>query len=127
MNHRFAAASLALAMLLFSPSYGRLAVAAASIGQSTRHRTRTGTYFTGRSQAHALAASGDPVTTRHGLVLLPDRVIGDKAPLDAVLPALQQAPSARAFDMVLASIAARYGRNTAFGVALDFEYPGVQH
>jgi putative intracellular protease/amidase len=82
---------------------------------------------TGRSHAHALAASKDPVTTRHGLVLLPDRVIGDKAPLDAVLPALRPAPSAQAFDTVLASIANRYGRNTAYGVALDFEYPGFHN
>ena len=83
---------------------------------------------TGRSHAHALAATKDPVTTRHGLVLLPDRVPGDKAPLDVVLPALSStAPSARVFDTVLASIADRYGRNTAYGVALDFEYPGFQH
>ncbi len=82
---------------------------------------------TGRSHAHALAASNDPVTTRHGLVLLPDRVTGDKAPMDVVLPALQPAPSAQVFDTVLASIATRYGRNTAYGVALDFEYPGFQH
>ena len=82
---------------------------------------------TGRSHAHALAASSDPVTTRHGLVLLPDRVIGDAATLDAVLPALKPVPSAQVFDTVLASIADRYGRNTAYGVALDFEYPGFQH
>ncbi|WP_199268770.1 DJ-1/PfpI family protein [Cognatiluteimonas profundi] len=82
---------------------------------------------TGRSHAMALAASKDPVTTRHGLVLLPDRVLGDAAALDVVLPALQPAPSAQAFDTVLASIAGRYGRNTAFGVALDFEYPGFHN
>ena len=35
---------------------------------------------TGRSQAYALAASKDPVTTRHGLVLLPDRVSDDRLP-----------------------------------------------
>ena len=83
---------------------------------------------TGRSHAVALAESKAPVTTRHGLVLLPDRMRDDTAPaLDAVLPALQPEPSARVFDTVLASIADRYGRNTAFGVALDFEYPGFQH
>ena len=60
-------------------------------------------------------------------MLLPDRVTGDKAPMDVVLPALQPAPSAQVFDTVLASIATRYGRNTAYGVALDFEYPGFQH
>lgn len=79
---------------------------------------------TGRSHAFALAADGAPLVTRHGLVLLPDRVAGDAQALDAVLPALGAQPSARAFDTVLASIAGRYGRNTAYGVALDFEYPG---
>jgi hypothetical protein len=59
-------------------------------------------------------------------MLLPDRVLDDPAPLDAVLPALPPQPSAQAFDTVLASIARRYGRNTAYGVALDFEYPGFQ-
>jgi transcriptional regulator GlxA family with amidase domain len=81
---------------------------------------------TGRSHAYAVSASAAPVTTRHGLVLLPDRVTGDAQPLDAVLPALAAEPSARVFDTVLASIATRYGRNTATGVALDFEYP-VSH
>jgi len=79
---------------------------------------------TGRSRAYAVAESGQPVTTRHGLLLLPDRVAGAAPALDVVLPALEQAPSARVFDTVLASIVTRYGRNTAYGVALDFEYPG---
>jgi hypothetical protein len=57
-------------------------------------------------------------------VLLPDRARSDTAALDVVLPALEPAPSAQVFDTVLASIATRYGRNTAYGVALDFEYPG---
>ncbi|HWV19396.1 MAG TPA: permease, partial [Devosia sp.] len=47
-------AALALAMVFFSPSYGRLAVAAASIGQTSRHSARTGAHFTGRSQAQVL-------------------------------------------------------------------------
>jgi putative intracellular protease/amidase len=81
---------------------------------------------TGRSHAYTLAASRAPLATRHGLMLLPDRVLDDPAPLDAVLPALPPQPSAQAFDTVLASIARRYGRNTAYGVALDFEYPGFQ-
>lgn len=79
---------------------------------------------TGRSHAYAVAASSEPVTTRHGLVLLPDRMASDAKAVDVVLPSSDAAPSARTFDTVLASIAARYGRNTAYGVALDFEYPG---
>ena len=81
---------------------------------------------TGRSRAYALAASRDAVTTRHGLVVLPDRVSSDVSTLDVVLPPLKPAPSAQVLDTVLASISTRYGRNTAYGVALDFEYPGFQ-
>jgi hypothetical protein len=44
-----------------------------------------------------------------------------------MLPALAAAPPAKTFDTVLASIATRYGRRTAYGVALDFEYPGFRH
>jgi hypothetical protein len=64
------------------------------------------------------------MATRHGLVLVPDRVVGGPDPVDRVLPGFDGTPSARTFDKVLAAIATRYGRATAYGVALDFEYPG---
>jgi putative intracellular protease/amidase len=79
---------------------------------------------TGRSHALSLATSGEPMATRHGLVLVPDRVVGGRDPVDRVLPGFDGTPSARTFDKVLAAIATRYGRATAYGVALDFEYPG---
>ncbi len=47
-------AALALAMLLFSPSYGRLATAAGSSGQMSRHRTKAGTHFAGRTPVQVL-------------------------------------------------------------------------
>jgi putative intracellular protease/amidase len=81
---------------------------------------------TGRSHAYAVSAARGPITTRHGLVLLPDRVAGGPDPVDHVLPAFGATPSAQTFDAVLASIATRYGRATAKGVALDFEYAGFQ-
>ena len=40
------------------------------------------------------------------------------------LPALDAAATAQVFDTALAGVASRYGRRTAYGVALDFEYPG---
>ncbi len=81
---------------------------------------------TGRSRAYAVSASRDPITTRHGLVLLPDRVVGGPDPVDQVLPGFDATPSAQTFDTVLAAIATRYGRATARGVALDFEYAGSE-
>lgn len=78
---------------------------------------------TGRSHAYALSASDAPLQTRHGLTVLPDRIVGGANPVDRVLPAFDATPSARVLDKALAGIAQRFGRSTAYGVALDFEYP----
>ena len=76
---------------------------------------------TGRSQAFAFAASRAPTTTRAGLVLLPEQAA--PAVNERTLPALQYGPRRPLFDQVLASIETRYGRSTARGVAMAFEYP----
>ncbi len=76
---------------------------------------------TGRSQAYAVAATRAPVRTRNGLMILPDRVAG--ARLDYTLPPVDGAAPARALDQAIAGITVRYGRLTAAGVALAFEYP----
>lgn len=78
---------------------------------------------TGRSDAYALSASGLPLQSRHGLTILPDRIIGGANPVGRTLPAFDATPSARALDTALAGIAHSYGRSTAYGVAIDFEYP----
>ncbi len=79
---------------------------------------------TGRSHAYALSASDAPVRTLHGLTVLPDRVIGGADPVDRSLPAFDATPPARSLDKALAGIAESFGRSTAYGVAIDFEYPG---
>lgn len=79
---------------------------------------------TGRSHAYALSASAAPLQTLHGLTVLPDRVVGGVNPVDHALPAFDATPVGRVLDEALAGIAARFGRSTAYGVALDFEYPG---
>lgn len=78
---------------------------------------------TGRSQAVALGATIEPVASRYGLRFSPDAVTGTDA-VDVVLPPLGNTVPGMVFDTTLASIEARYGRRTAYGVALDFEYPG---
>jgi putative intracellular protease/amidase len=78
---------------------------------------------TGRSHAYALSATDAPLQTRHGLTVLPDRVIGGPNPVDRTLPAFDATPSARMLDQALAGIAESFGRSTAYGVASDFEYP----
>lgn len=81
---------------------------------------------TGRSHAYALSASAAPLQTRRGLTVIPDRVVGGADPVDRILPAFDAVPSARTLDKALAAIANDYGRSTAYGVALDFEYPGFR-
>ena len=77
---------------------------------------------TGRGKAYAISASLSPVATSHGLVIVPDRRDGaGAADRRVALPPSGRAPM---IDLVLASVARDYGRSTAFGVALDFEYPG---
>ena len=79
---------------------------------------------TGRSHAYALSVSDAPVLTRHGMTVLPDRIVGGPNPVDRSLSAFDGTPSARMLDKALAGIATSFGRSTAYGVALDFEYPG---
>ena len=76
---------------------------------------------TGRSVAYGVAASR--VQSRSGLTWLPDGAptADTKHRIDAV----QTVPGTPVFDSVLASIAGRYGRSTARGVASDFEYSWV--
>lgn len=80
---------------------------------------------TGRSRVYTVAASLEPLPTRHGLLLLPD-LRTDAAPAreDRELSWPASIPPALVLDRALADIAGRYGRTTAYGVALDLEYPG---
>jgi putative intracellular protease/amidase len=77
---------------------------------------------TGRSQAFAL--SDAPVSTLHGLTILPARVGGAAPRVDFLLPAFDTTPPAHILDQALADIGTRYGRTTADDVASGFEYPG---
>jgi putative intracellular protease/amidase len=74
---------------------------------------------TGRSVAYGYAMA--QVRSRSGLTWLPDaaKAADAKHRIDPIR-ATQGVPL---FDAVLASIEGRYGRSTARGVALDFEYP----
>lgn len=76
---------------------------------------------TGRSQAYLVSATGEPFVTRHGLRILPDR----RRTPDSAVPLLTAADltPVMALDAALAGIMQRYGRATAKGVALAFEYP----
>jgi putative intracellular protease/amidase len=74
---------------------------------------------TRRSWAYSVAPSPAPIRTRRGLTLLPDRV----EPADVMLPASDGVPAAKALDLALDGIAARYGDPTRAFVAVQIEYP----
>lgn len=80
---------------------------------------------TGLSHAYAVAAAAGPIKTRNGLTIVPDIVAGRGTRLDHTLPAGTET-AAQSLDTALTGIARRYGRGTAYGVALDLEYPGFE-
>ena len=79
---------------------------------------------TGRSMLHALASSADPVRTRSGLLVIPD-VAGGTHRMNRELPPLDGTPSGLWLAKSVEGISQLYGRNTAYGVALNFEYPYI--
>lgn len=79
---------------------------------------------TGRSMLHALAETSDPLRTRSGLMVIPD-TRSEAHGMDRELASLDAAPSAQWFERSINGINGLYGRNTAYGVALNFEYPMI--
>lgn len=79
---------------------------------------------TGRSMVHAIAATPEPIRTRHGLVVVPD-VLKSGHVMDRMLQELDGTPSGQWLGKSVRGIAQLYGPTTAYGVALDFEYPLV--
>ncbi len=75
---------------------------------------------TGRSRTFVDTGGTDPVTTRYGLTLMPDPPPSSHD-VERLIPTNVQ--TARALDTALRGIMQRYGRSTAKGVALVFEYP----
>jgi transcriptional regulator GlxA family with amidase domain len=70
-------------------------------------------------RSRVLATAAAPVTTRRGLVLVPDA----DAAADVTLPPVGGDQPARAVDRTLRDMAERYGEPTAAFVALQLEYP----
>lgn len=76
-----------------------------------------------RGRVYAVAQSAEPVRTRGGLMLVPDRIAGQGKRLDWVLPELGAIPPGQVLDKALADITARYGAPAARFVILEAEYP----
>jgi putative intracellular protease/amidase len=75
-----------------------------------------------RSSASSFAASSQPVVTKNGVRILPDRT-GASLPEDQRVSTFSDLRPALALDRVLDAITARYGNRTADVVAMQLEYP----
>lgn len=75
-----------------------------------------------RSRPVTVARSAEPIRTRRGLVLLPDRVSGVANAPDTMLPLMETVPPVEMLDRSLEDIAESYGQATANFVALTMEY-----
>jgi transcriptional regulator GlxA family with amidase domain len=72
-----------------------------------------------RSRAFSVAESMEPLRTRGGLTLLPDRRSPESL---LMLPPFDHLPAARTLDSALQGIEERYGARTADFVAVQIEY-----
>lgn len=75
---------------------------------------------TRRSWAYSVAESPQPIVTKRGLTLLPDRQFGSGTPL-TMLPSTDDLPATHALDRALTGIEQRYGGGTAALVAVQIE------
>lgn len=78
------------------------------------------------SRAYTVAANTEPLQTLSGLTILPDRVSGAADEPKVSLPPSNATLPGKALDEALAGMEQRYGRGTAFLVALEFEYPSYR-
>ncbi|WMY10919.1 DJ-1/PfpI family protein [Paraburkholderia phenoliruptrix] len=76
-----------------------------------------------RSTAYTVAQSLDPIQTKRGLMIVPDRVARIDAP-SRMLPPPDSTQPLRALDESLKAIADEFGKRTAAWVALQMQYPG---
>jgi len=76
-----------------------------------------------RSKAYSLAASDQPVISKRGLMILPDRVQSADQSAENIIQLQSDRPPITLFDLALQEIKQRYGSDTAAFVALQLEYP----
>jgi putative intracellular protease/amidase len=76
-----------------------------------------------RSAASALAASNQPVISKRGLAILPDRVQSAVQSVDRTIELPSDRPPIMLFNNALQEIEQMYGSGTAALVALQLEYP----
>ena len=76
-----------------------------------------------RSTAYTVAQNRDPIRTKRGIMIVPDRVSGIDAP-SRMLHAPDSTQPLRALDESLNAVAHDFGKRTAAWVVLQMQYPG---
>lgn len=76
-----------------------------------------------RSKAFSLSPSDGPITTKRGLVILPDRVQGAGKAVDRTVKLRSDLPPVSSLDVTLQEIEQLYGSGSAAFIALQLEYP----
>ncbi|MEM9452116.1 MAG: DJ-1/PfpI family protein [Cyanobacteria bacterium P01_E01_bin.6] len=76
-----------------------------------------------RSKAFSLSSFDDSVTSKRGLVILPDRVKGVGKTVDRTIEMPSDLPSISSLDATLQEIEQLYGSGAAAIIALQLEYP----
>jgi len=75
--------------------------------------------------AYTVSATREPVRTRRGLLIVPDRLAAESTTLRR-LPVPDPVRPLRALDTALRGLETDYGPRTATWVATQMEYPGFQ-
>lgn len=94
--------------------------AAAGVDEISLSITADAWSRTRRSWAYSVATSTEPIVTRRGLILLPDRQF-DAAASMIMLSSTEDLPPTHALDRALTGIEQRYGGGTAALVAVQIE------
>ncbi len=76
-----------------------------------------------RSKAFSLSPSDDPVTTKRGLAILPDRVQSAEKAVDRTVELQKDLPPTLSLDRTLQEIKQLYGSGSAALITLQLEYP----
>lgn len=76
-----------------------------------------------RANVFSIAKSRAPIRTRGGLMVVPDRILGEGKQPDWILPEWNGTLAAQVLDKALSDITARYGAPAARFVVLEAEYP----
>lgn len=78
-----------------------------------------------KGHPNTLAENKGPIKTLSGLLIIPDKVIGEKVGVGILLPSFDKKSPVLVLDDALSDVAKRYGRSYAENIARFMEYPAA--